>query len=176
VLITGAGPIGLLGALMSVQRGMETHVLDRAEGGIKPPLVEALGASYHTGSMEQLCAEAEPDIIVECTGAAQLVFDAMRFTAPGAISCLTGVAPRRSLTVDVGELNNEIVLENDVVFGSVNANHHHFDQAARALQLADRDWLAQLVTREVSLDRWSDALEKGDEDIKVVVEFAQIGS
>jgi threonine dehydrogenase-like Zn-dependent dehydrogenase len=175
-LITGAGPIGLLGTLMSVQRGMETHVLDRAEDGIKPELVEALGASYHTGSLEELCREAEPDIVVECTGAAQLVFDAMRFTAPGAISCLTGVAPQRSLTVDVGALNNEIVLENDVVFGSVNANHRHFEQAARALQLADRDWLAQLVTREVPLDRWSDALEKGDEDIKVVVDFGEVGS
>lgn len=176
VLITGAGPIGLLGALMSVQRGMETHVLDRAEDGIKHELVEALGASYHTGSIEGLCQEAEPDIIVECTGAAQLVFDAMRFTAPGAVSCLTGVAPRRRLTVDVGELNNEIVLENDVVFGSVSANHRHFEQAASALQLADRDWLARLVTREVSLDRWSDALEQGDEDIKVVVNFAPVGS
>jgi threonine dehydrogenase-like Zn-dependent dehydrogenase len=171
-LITGAGPIGLLAALMSVQRGIDTHVLDRAEQGIKPALVEALGAHYHTGSIEQLCEEAEPDIIVECTGVAQLVVDAMRFTAPGAIVCLTGVAPSRSLSVDVGEINNEIVLENDVVFGSVNANRRHFEQAGRALEQADRDWLARLVTRQVPLERWSDALDKGDDDIKVVVEFA----
>jgi glucose 1-dehydrogenase len=175
-LITGAGPIGLLGALIAVQRGMETHVLDRAQGGIKPELVKALGAAYHTGSIEELCEEAEPDIIVECTGVAQLVIDAMRFTAPGAIVCLTGVAPKRSLTVDVGEINNEIVLENDVVFGSVNANRRHFEQAGSALARADRDWLGRLVTRQVPLERWSDALDKGDEDIKVVVEFAEIGS
>jgi threonine dehydrogenase-like Zn-dependent dehydrogenase len=175
-LITGAGPIGLLGALMAVQRGMETHVLDRAQSGIKPELVEALGAAYHTDSIEEVCEEAEPDIIVECTGVAQLVVDAMRFTAPGAIVCLTGVAPKRSLTVDVGEINNEIVLENDVVFGSVNANRRHFEQAGNALARADRDWLGRLVTRRVPLERWSDALDKGDEDIKVVVEFAEIGS
>ena len=174
-LITGAGPIGLLGALMSVQRGIETHVLDRAEGGIKPDLVEALGARYHTGSIGELCEEAQPDIIVECTGVAQLVVDAMRFTAPGAIVCLTGVAPRRSLTVDIGEINNEIVLENDVVFGSVNANRRHFEQAAGALEQADRDWLGRLVTRRIPLERWSDALDKGDDDIKVVVEFAAPG-
>jgi glucose 1-dehydrogenase len=171
-LITGAGPIGLLAALMSVQRGIDTHVVDRAEQGIKPALVEALGAGYHTGSIEELSTEAEPDIIVECTGVAQLVVDAMRFTAPGAIVCLTGVAPRRSLTVDVGEINNEIVLENDVVFGSVNANRRHFEQAARALEQADREWLERLVTRQVPLERWSEALDKGDDDIKVVVEFA----
>lgn len=33
VLITGAGPIGLLAALMGAQRGLEVHVLDRAEEG-----------------------------------------------------------------------------------------------------------------------------------------------
>ena len=175
-LITGAGPIGLLGALMSVQRGMETHVLDRARSGIKSELVEALGAAYHTGSIERLGQEFEPDIIVECTGVAQLVVDAMRFTAPGAVVCLTGVAPTRTLTVDVGEINNEIVLENDVVFGSVNANRRHFEQAAGVLERAERDWLDRLVTRQVPLDRWSDALDKGGEDIKVVVEFAEIGS
>ena len=116
-----------LAALMASQHGYETHVLDRAERGIKPELVAGLGASYHTGSIEELCESGAPEIIVECTGVAQLVVDAMRFTAPGAVVCLTGVAPRRSLSVDVGEINKEIVLENDVVFGSVNANRRHFD-------------------------------------------------
>src|SRR5438045_580770 len=49
VLVTGAGPIGLLAALMGVQRGLEVHVLDRVAGGPKPALVRALGAAYHTG-------------------------------------------------------------------------------------------------------------------------------
>lgn len=57
----------------------------------------------------------------------------MQHNAPGAIVCLTGVAPRRSLSIDVGALNNEVVLENDVVFGSVNANRRHFEQAGEAL-------------------------------------------
>ena len=50
VLVTGAGPIGLLAALMGVQRGLETHVLDRAEEGVKPEAVHALGAEYHTAT------------------------------------------------------------------------------------------------------------------------------
>ena len=76
------------------------------------------------------CAkEVEPDVVVECTGVAELVAGAMQHTAPGAIVCLTGVAPSRTLSVDVGALNNELVLENDVVFGSVNANRRHFEQA-----------------------------------------------
>ena len=48
VLVTGAGPIGLLAALVGKQRGLEVHVLDRAESGAKPDLVRALGATYHT--------------------------------------------------------------------------------------------------------------------------------
>lgn len=172
VLVTGAGPIGLLAALMGAQRGFEVHVLDRAETGLKPELVRALGADYHSGSIADVCERAEPDVIVECTGVAELVVDAMRYTAPGAVVCLTGVAATRTLTVDVAELNNEIVLENDVVFGSVNAARRHFDQAARALGQADRDWLSGLITRQVPLERWQDALEKGEDDIKVVVEFA----
>jgi threonine dehydrogenase-like Zn-dependent dehydrogenase len=172
VLVTGAGPIGLLATLMGVQRGFEVHVLDRAQKGLKPELVRALGAGYHSGSIAELCENAEPDVIVECTGVAELVVDAMRYTAPGAVVCLTGVAPSRSLTVDVGALNNEIVLENDVVFGSVNAARRHFDQAARALGEADRDWLSRLITRQVPLERWQEALEKGEDDVKAVVEFA----
>jgi threonine dehydrogenase-like Zn-dependent dehydrogenase len=173
VLVTGAGPIGLLAALMGVQRGLDTHVLDRASEGIKPETVAALGAQYHTGDITDVSKECTPDVVIECTGVAELVAGAMRHTAPGAIVCLTGVASSRNLSVDVGALNNELVLENDVVFGSVNANRRHFEQAVESLRAADPDWLRRLITRTVPLERWQDALEKGDDDIKVVVEFPQ---
>ena len=68
---------------------------------------------------------------------AELVAGAMQHTAPGAIVCLTGVASSRTLSLDVGALNNELVLENDVVFGSVNANRRHFELAVKALHEAD---------------------------------------
>ena len=173
VLVTGAGPIGLLAALMGVQRELEVHVLDRATDGIKPEVVAALGAEYHTGEITEVAEHCQPDIVVECTGVAELVASAMQHTAPGAIVCLTGVAASRNLSVDVGALNNELVLENDVVFGSVNANRRHFEQAVEALRKADPDWLRRLITRTVPLDNWSEALEKGDDDIKVVVEFSR---
>jgi threonine dehydrogenase-like Zn-dependent dehydrogenase len=172
-LVTGAGPIGLLAALIGAQRQLEVHVLDRATEGVKPEAVQALGARYHVGDVTEVAKQVEPDIVVECTGVAELVAGAMQHTAPGAIVCLTGVAPSRTLSVDVGALNNELVLENDVVFGSVNANRRHFEQAVRSLREADPDWLRRLITRTVPLDRWPEAIEKGDDDIKVVVDFAQ---
>jgi glucose 1-dehydrogenase len=173
VLVTGAGPIGLLAALMGAQRELEVHVLDRATEGNKPEVVAALGAHYHTGDVTEVAKEFDPDVVVECTGVAELVAGAMRHTAPGAIVCLTGVAASRELSVDVGALNNELVLENDVVFGSVNANKRHFEQAVNALRAADPDWLGSLITRTVPLESWTDALEKGDDDIKVAVDFSQ---
>jgi threonine dehydrogenase-like Zn-dependent dehydrogenase len=173
VLVTGAGPIGLLAALMGAQRGLDIHVLDRPTEGAKPETVQALGGRYHSGEVTEVAKEIEPDIVVECTGVADLVAGAMQHTAPGAIVCLTGVASSRTLSVDVGALNNELVLENDVVFGSVNANRRHFEQAVKSLGEADPDWLRRLITRTVPLERWTEALEKGDDDIKVVVEFAQ---
>src|SRR4051812_26149582 len=49
VLVTGAGPIGLLAAMIGVQKGLDVHVLDRVTDGPKPKLVADLGATYHAG-------------------------------------------------------------------------------------------------------------------------------
>src|SRR3954454_1040025 len=171
VLITGAGPIGLLAALMGRHRDLEVHVLDRAEKGVKPETVKALGAEYHTGDITDVSKACNPDVVVECTGVAELVAGAMQHTAPGAIVCLTGVSASRTLSLDIGALNRELVLENDVVFGSVNANRRHFEQAVKALTEADRDWLGRLITRTVPLDSWEQAIEKGEDDSKGGVEF-----
>jgi glucose 1-dehydrogenase len=173
VLVTGAGPIGLLSALLGAQRHYRMHVLDRVTDGPKPALAAALGAEYHTGSIAEACAAAEPDIVVECTGAPELVVEAVQATAPGAIVCLTGVSPRgRTLSVDVGAVNNELVLENAVVLGSVNANRRHFQGGAEALAGADRDWLEGLITRRVALNRWDEALDRRPDDVKTVIEFS----
>ena len=63
------------------------------------------------------------------------------------------------------------MLENDLVFGSVNANRRHYEAAAQALAEADNAWLERLITRRVPLDRWREALEREEHDIKVVVEL-----
>ena len=173
VLVTGAGPVGLLAAMLGSQRQLEVHVLDRMESGAKPDLVRALGATYHHGSIDDAVGECRPDVVIEATGVGQLVFDAMRATGSAGIVCLTGVSPTgRDLTVDAGSLNRSIVLENDVVFGSVNANLHHYDLAREALAAADRTWLEQVITRRVALSDFADALERHEDDVKVVIDLS----
>ncbi len=172
VLVTGAGPIGLLAALLGVQRGLEVHVLDRVTDGPKPGLVADLGATYHHDTMAEVTSRTQPDIVVEATGVGALVIDALTATGPYGIVCLTGVSTAgRHLTIDAGLVNREVVLENDAVVGSVNANLRHFRQGADALAAADRDWLRRLLTRTVGLDDHAEALEHQEGDVKTVICF-----
>ena len=172
LLVTGAGPIGLLAALMGKQRGLDVHVLDHNKGGPKEAIVRDLGAVYHTdaSTLERL----GPDVLMECTGAATVIRDCLGAGAPGGIVCLTGVTePGKTFDLDIGRLNRKMVLDNETVFGSVNANRSHYQMAAEALACADKRWLARLITRRVALKSWSEALESRPGDIKVVIDFAQ---
>ncbi len=169
VLITGAGPIGLLAALLGVQRGLDVHVIDQMTSGVKPDLVRDLGATYHAGAVAD--AVPGPDVIIECTGVASLVFDAMSHVGTGGVVCLTGVSSGgHTLQIDEGALNRSMLLENIAVVGSVNANKRHYEAAADALAKADRAWLARLVNRKVALADWAQALNRQPDDVKVVVE------
>jgi threonine dehydrogenase-like Zn-dependent dehydrogenase len=171
VLVTGAGPIGLLAAMLGRQRGLAVTLLDRATDGPKPELAAALGCAYHAGDVTDVDAT---DVIIEATGNSRVVLDALTHTRANGVVCLTGLSSANyRIGLDAADLNRQIVLENDVVFGSVNANRRHYEAAVDALARADRDWLGRLITRRVPLDRWREALEHEDDDVKVVVELGE---
>ncbi len=135
-LVTGAGPIGLLAAMLGVQLGLDVHVLDRATAGSKPRLVRDLGATYHPGSVTDI--GFEPDVIIECTGVGQVVVDSIRQVGAGGVVCLTGVGTGgRTTGLPAADVATELVLQNNVIVGSVNANRRHFYRAAQALSAAD---------------------------------------
>ena len=172
VLVTGAGPIGLLAALIGVQRGLDVHVFDRITDGPKPQLVADLGATYHTDSVESACASA--DVVLECTGASAVILSLLGSTAPDGIVCLTGVSSGgHQLSLDVGQVNRNLVLGNDVMFGSVNANRRHYEAAAEVLAKADESWLERLITSRLPLDKWADALVRQPNDVKSTIQFAE---
>ena len=171
VVVTGAGPIGILGALLGRQRGLEVHVFDRSPTGIKPELVHALGGTYHFGTLTEVKVDA--DIILECTGASAVIWDVLSLTSRAGIACLTGVSlGGHRMSVDVGQMNRAIVLENDVVFGTVNANRRHYEAAVEALSRADARWLRRMITRRIPLSQWQEALRNEKEDVKVVLELS----
>ncbi|HEY4333532.1 MAG TPA: glucose 1-dehydrogenase, partial [Ilumatobacteraceae bacterium] len=171
VVITGAGPIGLLAAMLGRQRGHEVHVFDQVTDGPKPQLVEDLGATYHSDPVANTVGRA--DVVIECTGVSSLILGIMGNTAPDGIVCLTGVSSGgHSVSLDVGLANRQMVLGNDVIFGSVNANRRHYESGAAALAGADPAWLARLITRRVPIDQWHDALVRQPTDVKPIIEFA----
>lgn len=173
VLVTGAGPIGLLAAMIGVQKGLDVHVLDRVADGRKPALVADLGARYHTSLGTLGCA---PDVVIEATGFGQLVFDVVQHTAPNAIVCLTGISSgTHAVSAELDAVNKTMVLANEVVFGSVNAGREHYQQAAAALARADNAWLARLITRTVPMAAWPQALIRQPDDVKVVVDLQADG-
>jgi threonine dehydrogenase-like Zn-dependent dehydrogenase len=169
--VLGAGPIGLLAALIGVERGFEVHVIDQMAAGLKPDLVEAIGAQYHAGAIGD--AITNPDVVIECTGVPSLTFAAITAVGVGGVACLTGVSPTGvDVTVDAGTLGRNIVLENKCIVGSVNANRKHYEAAAAALAKADKTWLARLISRKVPLESFAEALAHGPDDVKVVIEIA----
>jgi threonine dehydrogenase-like Zn-dependent dehydrogenase len=173
VLVTGAGPIGLLAALIGQQHGLEVHVLDRVETGSKPEIVRDLGATYHAGKISDV--GFEPDAIIECTGVGQVITDSIQAVAPGGVVCLTGVGSGgRTVGLPTADVASNIVLRNNVVVGSVNANKRHWYKAARCLSRADPAWLSRLVTRCEPAVEFKRALARKPDDIKVVIQFAAV--
>jgi threonine dehydrogenase-like Zn-dependent dehydrogenase len=172
-LVTGAGPIGLLAALVARQHGLDVHVLDRVESGPKPRLVRALGATYHTDTVAGV--GFPPDVIVECTGVGQVIADSIQAIAPGGVVCLTGVGSGgRAVGLTTADVASNVVLHNNVVVGSVSANKRHWYKAGQVLARADRAWLKCLVTRRAPPQEFMSALQRRPEDIKVVIQFTQL--
>ena len=87
-------------------------------------------------------------MIIECTGVGQVIADSIQAVAPGGVVCLTGVGSGgRTVGLPTADMASNVVLRNNVVVGSVNANKRHWYKAGQVLARADPAWLARLVTR-----------------------------
>ncbi|MCA1840938.1 MAG: glucose 1-dehydrogenase [Actinobacteria bacterium] len=180
-VVTGAGPIGLMATMLLRSRGYDVYTLDVVErDSLRAQMVEACGAHYVKGDEEPLsalCARVGGiDLIVEATAVAQIVFDAIDAIGPNGVVCLTGVsAGSRSLQIPADKLNLEMVLDNKVVFGTVNANRRYFEAAVQDLQTFEKMWpglCSKVITRRVPFDAFEEALTpRPGIDVKSTVSF-----
>jgi glucose 1-dehydrogenase len=179
-VVTGAGPIGLLATMLLRAHGFHVWTLDIVDAGSpKAQLVEACGATYVDGRQRPLATLAAEvpgiDLIIEATAVPQLVFEAIGAIGPNGVVCLTGVsAGSRKIEVAGAALNLEMVLQNKVVFGTVNANRRYFEAGVNDLGVFERMWpglTGQLVTSRVPVDDYQRALERDETTIKSVVTF-----
>jgi glucose 1-dehydrogenase len=113
-------------------------------------------------------------VIIECTGVGQVIADSIATIGAGGSCALRASAPGGGTgIVPVADVAAHIVLGNQVVVGSVNANKRHWYKAGQVLARADREWLARLVTRREQPEHFQRALRRTPDDIKVVVQFAR---
>ena len=161
-LVLGGGPVGLLAAAVLRVRGLDTHVVGRErDDDVRAKLVKKLGAKYHSVSDRTLfeaAAEMPPiDLAIEATGAASVVFDAMQILGRNGVLCLLSVTGGgKKAEQPIEKINQMIVLGNQVVFGSVNANPRHFAMGVKDFTVIEKKWpgvLKQLITHRLS---WGD--------------------
>ena len=168
-LVTGAGPVGLLAALLGVQRGLEVHVLDVVTDGPKPALVRDLGAHYHADGIENL--GVHPDVAVECTGVAPSCSARSRSYgrtgSPASPGCRARGGPSRSTSA---ASTASWCSRTTSCSARSTRTARHWEAAAKALADADRGWLDRLVTRTVPIDDYQRAFRRDETDVKVVLE------
>jgi threonine dehydrogenase-like Zn-dependent dehydrogenase len=180
-VVLGAGPVGLLGAMALVAQGFETFVYSREQApNPKASLVESIGGRYVSAEETSLAGLAARvgniDVVYEATGASRVAFDMLGVVGTNAVFVFTGVPGRKApIAVDTDLLMRNMVLKNQVVFGTVNAGKDAFEAAIRDVALFDRRWPAQLrslVTGRFPIESYRDLLIGETSGIKNVLRIA----
>jgi threonine dehydrogenase-like Zn-dependent dehydrogenase len=157
-LVTGAGAVGLLSTMLLRLEGMEVCVASLEESS---SIVEALGAEYVSTKSTDLADLGPFDIVVEAAGDAQLMLDALGLLGRSGVACLLGIDGREGkATIENKVVGVDTVLENRVLFGSVNAHHRDWVAGVEALDRARQQFpgaLEELIGLRVPLDRFEEA-------------------
>ena len=145
-MVLGAGPIGLLAAAVLRVRGLRTVVVGReTPSDFRAQIAKSLGAEYLSVANKALPDVPKetgfPDIVIEATGVSRVVFDAMEILGPNGVLCLLSVTGGDTMNPEPTDLiNQRLVLGNQVVFGSVNANPRHFKMGVKDFVTINKKW------------------------------------
>lgn len=177
-IVAGGGPVGMLAATKLRLLGLDVTVVERQHKPEKEALLARIGAGYAATSITSLEQIAERskriDVVVEATGNSAVAFECLRLVgANGAVVLTSVTGARRSLEVPADLINQNLVLDNVLVLGTVNAKSDDFRQGIADLSDAERRWpgfLGALITRRVTLEDAARALPHDPMQIKTVVE------
>jgi threonine dehydrogenase-like Zn-dependent dehydrogenase len=179
-VVLGGGPVGLLGAMALRGAGCEVTVVSRqAADDPRARLVEAIGGRYVSSAVEPLGAVVAKlgriDLVYEAVGAAAPAFEALAALGPNALFVFTGVPGRRGAPdLDGGALMRSVVLNNQVLLGTVNAGRDAYEAAVADLGRFVERWpgaVRGLITSRVPLAGAREALLARGDGIKTVVEI-----
>ncbi|MGH9395643.1 MAG: glucose 1-dehydrogenase [Terriglobia bacterium] len=181
-LVAGLGPVGLLAAMVLRLRGAEVYGLDVVDPSTaRPQWLQHIGGQYVDG--RQVAADKVGksvglmDLILEATGIASLEFNLLDALAQNGVYVLTGIpGGDRPIQIPGAELVRQLVLDNQVMLGSVNAARGHFQMGVDDLAHARLRWgvhLDRLITRHLTPDQFAETLKHHQPDaIKEVVEWS----
>lgn len=183
-VVLGAGPVGLLGAMALNVAGFDTFVY------ALPPapnpsshIVEVIGGRYY--SQGKIPVEVQTalfghiHLVYEATGVSRLAFEVWKLLGPNSAFVFTGVPSLKgSIEVDADLLMRNIVLKNQIVFGTVNASSENFDEAIRDIGVFHQRWpgaLRALITNRSAPDEAPGLLLGNMGGIKNVITFGTPG-
>ncbi|WP_437495058.1 glucose 1-dehydrogenase [Sorangium sp. So ce1014] len=184
-LVLGAGPIGVLTAMGLVARGARTVVFSREpDDDDRAQLVRSIGADYVSSASTDVHGLVRRagrfDVIIEAVGVPEFAFQTVAALAPNGVFILTGVpAPRPAIGFDAAGLMRDLVLQNQVMLGTVNADRESYEQAARMLErflVLFPDAVRRVITRRVALDEVPALLREPGGGVKTVIRIAEAGT
>ena len=176
-VVLGAGPVGLLGAMLFRAAGFDTWVYSRSPApNPKAAIAEAIGARYVSSlevpPREFAGAAGNTDVVYEAMGAARTAFDVLQCLGANGVFIFTGVPSRgQPLSLDLHRLLLHLVMRNQVIVGTVNAGPDAFEAAIRDLAAFHTRWphaLASLITGRYPMSSFREAIH--DAGIKNLIE------
>ncbi len=183
-LVAGLGPIGLLAAMVLRLRGAQVYGLDIIDAdSSRAAWLKYIGGSYLDG--RQIKADqvddqvGEMDLLFESTGVAALEFNLLDALGKNGLYVITGIpGGDRPLEVPGAELIRQLVLDNQLMLGSVNASRDHFQMAVDDLAAAQKQWggdhIEKLISQRFSYRDFQAALTQHPQDeIKAVIEWGK---
>jgi threonine dehydrogenase-like Zn-dependent dehydrogenase len=179
-VVLGAGPVGLLGAMALVNYDFDTYVYSREQSpNPKSQLLESIGVHYI--SSEKISPEMLPqqigniDLVYEASGASSLSFEMIKYLGTNGIFVFTGVPGRKGpIEVDTDLMMRNLVLKNQVVFGTVNAGRDTFENSIRDVGIFTKRWPAavqSLISGRFPMDAYNDLLLGRSGGIKNVIKL-----
>lgn len=145
-VVLGAGPVGILGAMALVVNGFRTFVYSRsAEPNPKADLVNSIGAKYVSALTVPVQEFAKlvgnVDLVYEALGVANIAFDVLKILGLNGVFIFTGIPPHKpAIPVEADILMRDMVLKNQVVVGTVNADRPAFESAIHDLGIFKQRW------------------------------------
>lgn len=141
--VMGAGQIGLLATLFLRLRGCEVYTFARSEGPhIKSEICEGYGAEYVSTKQKRIEDVIEevgrPDVVIEATGSAHIAMKSLEYVGKnGCVVWTSLTVVDQMIEVPGDRINQEFVLGNKVLVGSVNGNRSHFELGIEYLALGE---------------------------------------